>query len=76
MDRIDLMTYSGVIKEYKPESRWASARRRRRRMRYIDPPYQTALAVLETLFWMLVAGAAAYAAIAFPVMFVKWWLCA
>ena len=79
MRRIDLMISNGTIKEFRPESAWAYRRRIRRQMRYVDPPYQTALAALDVIFWLLVAAAAAACVIGVPVLcvrlFVRWWLC-
>lgn len=77
MSRIDLMTYSGVIKEYKPMN-WRYRRARKRRianaLRDVCPPDETFKVLLETLFWLAVAGLAAACVIAFPVMFVRWWM--
>lgn len=75
MTRYDLMVSSKTIQEFRPESKWAYRRRLRRQMRYLDPPFETFFAVLETLFWLLVAGAFVACAISFPVLFVRWWLC-
>ena len=74
MTRFDLMITNGTIKEFRPESVWSYRRRMRRRMRYIDPPFQTAIALLETVFWLMVAGAAGACVIGFPVMLVHWCL--
>lgn len=77
MTRIDLMTYSGVIKEYKPMN-WRRRRAYNRRidhaLRYVCPKDETFKALMETLFWLAVAGLAAACVIAFPVMFVRWWM--
>lgn len=74
MTRYDLMVCNRTIQEFRPESKWAYRRRIRRQMRYVDPPFETVWALLETLFWLVVAGAAIALAASFPVMFVRWWL--
>lgn len=75
MPRIDLMITNGTIKEYRPESAWAYHRRIRRQMRHVWPLHETLFAAIETLFWLLLAGLVIAAVIAFPVMFVRWWMC-
>ena len=78
MTRFDLIANSSVIKEYRPMN-WRRRRAYSKRvdyaLRYVCPPDQTFKAVVETLFWLAVAGATAAAVIAFPVVFVRWWLC-
>lgn len=78
MTRIDLMLTNRTIKEYRPmnwRSRRAYSKRVDHALRYVCPPDQTFKVVLETLFWLTVAGMAAAAVISVPVMFVRWWLC-
>ena len=77
MTRFDLMAYSGVIREYRPMTRRERRRYSRRvdhALRYVCPKDETFKALLETLFWLAVAGVAIAAAVAFPVMFVRWWM--
>ena len=75
MTRYDLMISNRTVQEFRPESKWAYRRRIRRQMRYVDPPFETLLALLETLFWLVVAGAAVALIASVPVMFVRWWMC-
>lgn len=78
MTRIDLMMTSGVMKEYRPMNwhrRRAYSRRIDHALRYVCPPDETFKVVLETLFWLAVAGACAACVLAVPVLFVRWWLC-
>lgn len=78
MTRIDLMLTNHTIKEYRPMN-WRSRRRYSKAidhaLRYVCPPDETFKVLLETLFWLAVAALSAAAVIAFPVMFVRWWLC-
>lgn len=74
MKRYDLMITNGTLREFRPESAWAYRRRIRRQMRYVDPPYETLFALLETLFWLLAAGAVIALIASIPVMFVRWWM--
>ena len=73
-----LIMASGTIREYKPMG-WAARKRYSRqvdrRLRYVCPPDMGWLVLLETLFWVLLAGAAAACVLACPVLFVRWWLC-
>ena len=78
MTRFDLMVNSGVIKEYKPMNwrrRRALSRRIDHALRYVCPPDATFTVLLETVFWLLLAGACAAGVLAVPVLFVRWWLC-
>lgn len=75
MTRYDLMVSNRTIQEFRPESKWAYRRRIRRQMRYLEPPFETFFAVLETLFWLVVAAAAVAMIAYIPVMFARWWLC-
>lgn len=78
MTRIDLMLTNRTIKEYRPMS-WLSRRRYSKAvdhaLRYVCPPDETFKALLEMLIWLAVAGLAVAAVIAFPVLFVRWWMC-
>lgn len=75
MTRYDLMASNRTIQEFRPESKWAYRRRIRRQMRYLEPPFETFFAVLETLFWLIAGGAAVSSPIVCIVLFVRWWLC-
>ena len=75
MTRYDLMVSNRTIQEFRPESKWAYRRRIRRQTRYLEQPFETFFAVLETLFWLVVAAAAVAMIASIPVMFVRWWLC-
>lgn len=50
MTRFDLIAYTGVMHEHRVESPRAYRRRIRRQMRFVDPPYETLKALIETLF--------------------------
>lgn len=79
MTRIDLMIRGGAIKEYRHMNWWrkmACRRQSNKRLRYVCPPDVSLLKVLETVFWLLIAGAVAACVILFPVVFARWWLCA
>lgn len=75
MTRYDLMVSNRTIQEFRPESKWAYRRRIRRQMRYLEPPFETFFAVLETLFWLVMGGAAVSSPIVCVVLFVRWCLC-
>lgn len=75
---LHLMARSGVMMEYKPMNwrrRRALSRRIDHALRYVCPPDATFAALLETIFWLLLAGACAACVIACPILFVRWWLC-
>lgn len=77
MTRIDLMVTNGSLKEYRPMNwrrRRAYSRRVDYRLRYVCPPDMDWLALLETVFWLVVAVAAGACVVGFPIMFVRWWL--
>lgn len=75
MTRFDLIAYTGMLKEYKRESDWSYRRRIRRQMRYVFPVWEDILGAVEAIGWLLIAAACAGCLIAFPIMFVRWWLC-
>lgn len=78
MTRIDLMMTNQTIKEYRPMN-WRSRRRYSKAvdhaLRFVCPPDQTFKAVLETLFWLLLAAGVAACVLYVPVGFVRWCLC-
>lgn len=77
MLRYDLMIANRVIKEYRPMN-WRARRRYSRRidhaLRYVCPTFPV-WETLEAAFWFILAGACIAAVIAFPVLFVRWWMC-
>lgn len=75
MTRFDLIAHTGMLKEYKRESDWSYRRRIRRQMRYVFPVWDDILGAVEAIGWLLIAAACAGCVIAFPIMFVRWWLC-
>lgn len=75
MTRFDLIAHTGMLKEYKRESDWSYRRRIRRQMRYVFPVWEDILGAVEAIGWLLIAAACAGCVIAFPIMFVRWWLC-
>lgn len=75
MNKYNLMVTNRTIQEYRPESKWESRRRIRREMRYLFPAHESFVEVVETLAWFLLAGLLIVSAVAFPVMFARWWLC-
>lgn len=63
--RYDLAARSGVVIEFKDESSWERRRRRRWEMRYVCPQNRE----WELVVYFLLG------AIAFCILFVRWWLC-
>lgn len=71
---LQLLAANRTLKQYRPESRWAYNRRINRALRYVCPD-DTFRVVATSLFWMALAAFAAGCVIAFPIEFVRWWLC-
>ncbi|MDD6041958.1 MAG: hypothetical protein PUD63_12320 [Clostridia bacterium] len=78
MTRFDLIAYSGVMKEYRPMNwmrRRAYSRRIDRALRYVCPRDRAMKGLAQTIACMAVLLLMAGCAVAFPVLFVRWWMC-
>lgn len=77
MTRIDLMIYSGVMKEYRPMNwrrRKAYSRRIDHALRHVCPPDNPFGALLEAMGSILLVLLAIGMPAGFVVMFVRWWM--
>lgn len=78
MTRFDLIAYSGVMKEYRPMTwlrRMGYSRRIDRALRYVCPLGAGMKELSGTIACVAVLALMAGCAVAFPVLFVRWWMC-
>lgn len=78
MNPFDLMATNKSILEFKPmtwRAKIAYQRASARRLRYVCAPDVTLWGILETMFWLTAAGAAAAFVIGFPLLVIRWFLC-